>query len=136
MIWVLLIACARRLDKPVDIVMPLTVVATDPERFAPTVVRSFPQFVPVVAPSKDGLGVQVLAEKEVPMAKVMRTANVLAQYLDNDEDGKFDNPRVVKELEEVGASILIYHWQDPAAPDDEVYSLEDREALAKARGLQ
>ena len=42
----------------------------------------------------DVLGVGVYATSDTQDVKVLRCANVLAQYLDNDEDGKPDNPSV------------------------------------------
>ena len=43
-------------------------------------------------------GVRVFGTAKTPPAKLRHIAIVLAEYLDNDEDGKPDNPAVVAEL--------------------------------------
>ncbi len=43
-------------------------------------------------------GVHVFATARTPDSKVLHAAAILAEYLDNDEDGKPDNPLVVKTL--------------------------------------
>ena len=43
-------------------------------------------------------GLRVLATDSVPDAKVLHTANVLAEYLDNDENGTVDQPEVLSKL--------------------------------------
>ena len=42
----------------------------------------------------DVFGMYVIATEESPLEKVLHTANVLAQYLDNDEDGFADDPNL------------------------------------------
>ena len=41
----------------------------------------------------DVFGVRVFGTRGAPADKVLHTATVLAEYLDNDEDGDADNPR-------------------------------------------
>ena len=48
----------------------------------------------------DVFGMYVIATEESPLEKVLHTANVLAQYLDNDEDGFADDPNVLWQLVE------------------------------------
>ena len=48
----------------------------------------------------DVFGMYVIAAEESPLEKVLHTANVLAQYLDNDEDGFADDPNVLWQLVE------------------------------------
>jgi hypothetical protein len=43
-------------------------------------------------------GLRVLATSGVSEAKTLHTANVLAEYLDNDEDGNVDQPEVLAAL--------------------------------------
>lgn len=43
-------------------------------------------------------GLRILATSNVPDPKVLHTANVLAEYLDNDEDGIIDQPEVLNSL--------------------------------------
>lgn len=46
----------------------------------------------------DVFGVRVFGTRGVPEPKLRHVAAVVAEYLDNDEDGEVDNPRVVGEL--------------------------------------
>ena len=43
-------------------------------------------------------GLRVLATSGVSEAKILHAANVLAEYLDNDEDGNIDQPEVLAAL--------------------------------------
>ena len=56
-------------------------------------------------------GVKVYATKKTPDAKVMHAAHVLAQYLDNDADGKPDNPLVLKALIKGKAGMMMVATQ-------------------------
>ena len=52
----------------------------------------------VFGKSVEVFGLRVLATSSVPDAKVLHTANVLAEYLDNDENGSVDQPEVLAKL--------------------------------------
>src|SRR6056300_385262 len=52
----------------------------------------------VFTKSVEVFGLRVLATDSVPDAKVLHTANVLAEYLDNDENGTVDQPEVLSKL--------------------------------------
>jgi len=52
----------------------------------------------VFTKSVEVFGLRVLATNTVPDAKVLHTANVLAEYLDNDENGTVDQPEVLSKL--------------------------------------
>ena len=52
----------------------------------------------VFTKSVEVFGLRVLATDSVPDAKVLHTANVLAEYLDNDENGTVDQPEVLAKL--------------------------------------
>ena len=52
----------------------------------------------VFGKSVEVFGLRVLATSSVPDAKVLHTANVLAEYLDNDENGSVDQPEVLEKL--------------------------------------
>lgn len=77
----------------------LTVTAVPDGRFG-VFQREFAQHV-------DVFGVRVFATEEVPEAKVLHVAAVLAEYLDNDEDGRVDNERVVAEMVQRGAFMAV-----------------------------
>ena len=62
--------------------------------------QSFPVFTSV-------FGVQIRATASTASEKVLHAANVMAQYLDNNEDGLPDNPLVVDKLVEAGATLIM-----------------------------
>jgi hypothetical protein len=53
-------------------------------------------------------GVPIYATKAVPKKKHRHAAIVMAQYLDNDSDGKPDNKKVVKKMLEKGAGMVMF----------------------------
>tara|TARA_Y100000590_G_scaffold448155_1_gene584391 strand:- start:2894 stop:3763 length:870 start_codon:yes stop_codon:yes gene_type:complete len=53
-------------------------------------------------------GVTILATQETGNSKVVHAANVLAQYLDNNEDGVPDNPKVIDALIEHRATLVMF----------------------------
>jgi hypothetical protein len=53
-------------------------------------------------------GIEVIATPTTPDAKILHAANVLAQYLDNDEDGTPDDPKVVEALTKEGAFLMMF----------------------------
>ena len=59
-------------------------------------------------------GLSVYATAEVSDEDVMHAAGVLAQYLDNNEDGQADNPLVLKSLQEHQGSIVMFPDEDSA----------------------
>ena len=61
----------------------------------------------------DVFGMYVIATEESPLEKVLHTANVLAQYLDNDEDGFADDPNVLWQLVENNYVCLLYTSPSP-----------------------
>jgi len=68
----------------------------------------------------DTFGVRVYATESVPDERLRHAANVLAEYLDNDEDGLADNPRVVNALRAADAAMVM------AADEDEFDEVIDR----------
>ena len=63
-------------------------------------------------------GLEILATSDTPDAKISHAAAVVAQYLDNDQDGQADDPAVTTSLEEQRATLLM-------APDQEALELLD-----------
>jgi len=53
-------------------------------------------------------GVRILATSSVPEEKLRHAATVLAEYLDNDENGTADDPRVIEALRSGGATLLLF----------------------------
>ncbi len=64
-------------------------------------------FRPVFTKHLEVFGVFVVATANTADAKVLHAGNILAQYLDNDEDGKVDNPAVVSNLRQRGAFLVM-----------------------------
>ena len=68
----------------------------------------------------DVFGVYVIAPEDAPIEKVQHTANVLAQYIDNDEDGVPDDPNVLRELVENNYIVPVWREEDEEAFRDYV----------------
>ncbi len=56
----------------------------------------------------DVFGVQIAGTETTPDYKVLHAANVMAQYLDNDEDGTPDNQAVVDAMVENRALLVMF----------------------------
>lgn len=56
-------------------------------------------------------GIRIYAVKKVSDVNLLHTANVMAQYLDNDEDGEPDNPAVVDEMVRRNAFMVLWKNQ-------------------------
>jgi hypothetical protein len=65
----------------------------------------------------DVLGLHVLAKSNVSNSRVLHCANILAQWIDNDEDGVPDNPAVHQNLVDGYASMLMW-WNENQAEGD------------------
>lgn len=92
----LLVAGAVQAAGPDFAVLPI------PEEGRVSVFR--PQFTKHV----EVFGVLVVASEATPDAKVRHAANVLAQWLDNDEDGKPDDAKVHAALVREGAFLVMF----------------------------
>jgi hypothetical protein len=57
-------------------------------------------------------GVHFFATTNTPDDKLVRSVNVLAEYLDNDADGLVDNEKVLQELLSVDASMIMSDTED------------------------
>lgn len=53
-------------------------------------------------------GIPIYAFKEVEDEKLLHAANIMAQYLDNNEDGIVDNPTLMKALKDNNAGLYIW----------------------------
>ena len=56
----------------------------------------------------DVFGVEIVGTETTPDYKVLHAANVMAQYLDNDEDGVPDNQKVVDAMVEQNALLIMF----------------------------
>lgn len=89
---------------------------------------SFEQFNKLV----NVFGVKIYAMSDVGDVKLLHAANVMAQYLDNDEDGLIDDQKVLDCMLERNASVvMVKHNNDPdlekffrSVPHD-IYALQD-----------
>ena len=68
-------------------------------------------------------GVNILATNEVSEEKLIHAANVMAELIDNDENGEVDNSCVVKKLNELEAFVSMYN------EDESEISMETLEML-------
>ena len=84
----------------------LTIEPLPPE-LAPDFSTWFSKYVGV-------FGVIVLGAPDTPDADILHAAGVLAQYLDNDEDGSPDNPLVVEMMRNPSPDV------DPNSPGEAV----------------
>ena len=53
-------------------------------------------------------GIDIYAVAAVEDAKLLHAANVMAQYLDNDEDGNVDDPNVMAKMKEKKAYLVMW----------------------------
>lgn len=63
-------------------------------------------------------GVKVFATRRTPDAKVLHAASVLAQYLDNDSDGRPDNELVIQALRRSKAGVIMFATERAAEKVD------------------
>ncbi|WP_299730022.1 hypothetical protein [uncultured Endozoicomonas sp.] len=59
----------------------------------------------------DVFGIPIYAVYNVKDDRLLHAANVMAQYLDNDEDGKVDNPSVLDAMKDNHAFMIM--WESP-----------------------
>tara|TARA_B110000046_G_scaffold182873_1_gene217777 strand:+ start:441 stop:875 length:435 start_codon:yes stop_codon:yes gene_type:complete len=57
----------------------------------------------------DVFGIPIYAYAEVEDLKLLHAANIMAQYLDNDEDGIVDNPLLIEIL--IENHIVLFMWK-------------------------
>ena len=56
-------------------------------------------------------GITILASEKVKDEKIIHAAKIIAQYLDNNEDGKVDNQAVVDKLTSVNATLIMFETE-------------------------
>ena len=66
--------------------------------------REFPKKVSV-------FGITILASEKVKDDKIIHAAKIMAQYLDNDEDGKVDNQAIIDKLTSVNATLIMFETE-------------------------
>lgn len=76
----------------------------------------------------DVLGVGVYATSGTQDAKVLRVANVIAQYIDNDEDGVADDPAVLTFMVEHNAAMIMWPTFQQFENSDFFDSIPERSA--------
>jgi len=59
----------------------------------------------------DVFGIPIYAYPEVEDSKLLHVANIMAQYIDNDEDGNIDNPFLVSTLIANNASLFMWKYE-------------------------
>ena len=73
--------------------------------------RSFIKYVEV-------FGLRIYAEDALTDAQVLHAANVLAELLDNDEDGTVDDAALLTQLQDTGFIMPMFNREDSAAMKD------------------
>ena len=63
--------------------------------------RDFPKKINI-------FGINILASAKVEDSKIIHAAKIMAQYLDNDENGIVDNQAVVDKLVSVDATLIMF----------------------------
>ncbi|MDG2372024.1 MAG: hypothetical protein P8L83_05375 [Flavobacteriaceae bacterium] len=59
----------------------------------------------------DVFGINIYAYPEVEDLKLLHAANIMAQYLDNDEDGNIDNPFLISTLKSNKACLFMWKYE-------------------------
>ncbi len=85
---------------PVEVVTPDLISGKVPERFQ-KISSAFEKSISV-------FGIPVLAVSGFDSEKHRHVAAVLAEYLDNDEDGKPDNPKVVEAMASRAMAMILF----------------------------
>ncbi|PDH40278.1 MAG: hypothetical protein CND83_05480 [Rhodothermaeota bacterium MED-G19] len=62
--------------------------------------------------TSDVFGIKIYATENVDNDKVLHAASILAEYLDNDEDGTADNQRIINKLVDKKAWILMVEGEE------------------------
>jgi len=73
----------------------------------PDISKSQKQLEAALPQATNVFGIQIRATAATPKEKIMHAANVMAQYLDNNEDGTPDNDLIVAKMVEKGATLVI-----------------------------
>ena len=53
-------------------------------------------------------GLNIVAREGVPDSKIIHAAGIMAQYIDNDEDGNSDDPELIEYLYEQRATLIMF----------------------------
>lgn len=59
-------------------------------------------------------GIFIVASENTPDSKVLHAAHVMAEYLDNDEDGQVDDPAVVASMVSKQATLVMFQDENEA----------------------
>lgn len=83
----------------------------------------------------DVFDLRICATNTTSDDKLLHAANVLAEYIDNDEDGRPDNPKIMKALLEGRGAIVMTQTEgeQTTGPRPEGQGLYDEETIPNAR---
>ena len=81
----------------------------------------------VFAKKTSVFGIAIYSTEQTPDEAMLHAANVMAQYLDNDEDGQPDNASVVEHMLEQGATLIM--TKDEAEIETLFEKIPESEAL-------
>ena len=131
----LLAACATGLNQSSPTQTPPTIAATPNLNSPPTFeISSPPQnvraaFREVFSQYLNVFGVHLFATEEVLPARFRHAAAVMAEYLDNDQDGQPDNPLIVEHMLSVDAAMVVFADEADEAQVD-LFQFEFPEEMA------
>ncbi|CAM2066880.1 hypothetical protein SCOR_15980 [Sulfidibacter corallicola] len=110
---------------------PVTAMASRTTQSTTLALGSVPSGLPSAFDTFDKyvsvFGVHIFAVAGVPDAKALHAAHVMAEYLDNDEDGTIDDPAVLESMLARNAGLVMFAHRDDPAMDtffDRVDSLD------------
>lgn len=66
-------------------------------------------------------GIPLYAPQSVPKEKLQHVAHVLAEYIDNDEDGTADDPDMLKKMQEGKAAMLVLNNEQDFIDDEKFF---------------
>ena len=73
-------------------------------------------------------GLNLIATKQVSEGKLLHAANILAQYLDNNEDSEVDDPAILENMIRENATLVMFKSQEEA---EQVFENLDFEKVGK-----
>ena len=73
-------------------------------------------------------GLNLIATESVNERKLLHAANILAQYLDNNEDSEVDDPGLLENMIRENATLVMFKSQEEA---EQVFESLDREKVGK-----
>jgi len=94
------------------------------------------QIVAALPQSTEVFGIGIRATSATPADKILHAANVMAKYLDNNEDGVADNKDVVAKMVEKNATLVIAQTEDELSAALAGVSMTEESAIQDLYGSE